>query len=96
MAAQFDTQLLRSIDYSLRWLAWAKTKDGQSGRNRPDWISFPWEQSPDDGIRGDAMLLDEAAEWLGWTDLIEAENQRRAEVGLPLIGDRAGTILPPL
>ena len=41
-----------------------------------------------------AMLLDDAAEWLGWTDLIEAENERRRESGLPVIGDRAGVIIP--
>ena len=36
------------------------------------------------------MELEEAADWLGWSDLIEAENTRRSEAGLPLIGAVAG------
>ena len=36
------------------------------------------------------MELEEAADWLGWSDLIESENTRRAEAGLPLIGAVAG------
>ena len=92
VAGQIDVQLLRSIDYSLRWLSWAKTKDGQAGRNRPEWVTFDWEKPARgaDGYRGDTMELEEAADWLGWSDLIEAENTRRSEAGLPLIGAVAG------
>ena len=38
------------------------------------------------------MDLDEAAEWLGWTDLIAEENERRRAAGLPLIGGKAGEL----
>lgn len=62
-----DTDLLRSVDVSLRWLVWAKTKDGQHGRNIPEPFLFPWEQDAADApIAGDSMTLDEAADWLQW------------------------------
>ncbi|NMM93488.1 DUF5361 domain-containing protein [Bifidobacterium oedipodis] len=32
---------MRSIEYSLRWLVWAKTKDGQKGRGKPKPIQPP-------------------------------------------------------
>lgn len=32
---------LQSIEYSLRWLVWAKTKDGQRNRKRPEPIPAP-------------------------------------------------------
>ena len=84
--AQVDTQLLRSMEYSLRWLAWAKTRDGENGRNRPGMVEFPWE-SPDDGdaVKGDPMTLEETADWLGWTAAIVDENRRRRDAGLPQI-----------
>lgn len=95
VAGQLDTQLLRSIEYSLRWLSWAKTKDGHAGRNRPEWVRFPWESAPrSDAMRGDSMGLDEAAEWLGWSDLVAEENRRRTASGLPLIGEHAGQLKP--
>lgn len=68
VAHTHDLELTRSIDHSLRWLVWAKTKDGEKGRNMPEPYRFPWEPEPDNGaIRGDAMTVDEAAEFLGWT-----------------------------
>lgn len=95
VAGQLDTQLLRSIEYSLRWLSWAKTEDGKRNRNRPEWVRFPWETpAKGDGFRGDSMDLDEAADWLGWTDLVAEENRRRADSGLPLIGGHAGELIP--
>lgn len=32
---------LQSIEYSLRWLVWAKTKDGQKGRKKPKPVTPP-------------------------------------------------------
>ena len=59
--------LLRSAEVSLRWLVWAKTKDGKAGRNIPEPFLFPWEKDPADAaIAGDSMTLDEAADWLKW------------------------------
>lgn len=62
-----STDLLRSIEVSLRWLVWAKTQDGQKGRNAPEPWLFPWEEPADEAIKGDAMTLAEAADWLKWS-----------------------------
>lgn len=62
-----DTDLLRSIEVSARWLVWAKTQDAKAGRNIPEPWLFPWEQPADEAIKGDAMTLDEAADWLQWS-----------------------------
>jgi hypothetical protein len=61
-----STDLLRSIEASLRWLQWAKTPDAPKGRNIPEPFLWPWEQPEDESIKGDAMTLDEAADWLKW------------------------------
>lgn len=37
---------LRSIEYSLRWLVWAKTKDGQKNRGKPKPTPAPSETAP--------------------------------------------------
>lgn len=64
--------MLRSIEYSLRWLAWTKTAAAERGRDVPEYHYFPWETKPDPGgWRGDAMTTDEADDFLGWTDLKE-------------------------
>ena len=60
-------ELSRGIEHSLRVLVWSKTKDAERGRNYPEPYLFPWEDQPVNGaIRGDAMTIDEAAEFLGW------------------------------
>lgn len=60
-------EMLRSVEWSLRWLVWAKTKDGARGQNVPEPYLFPWEDEPDaGGFRGDAMSTDEADRFLGW------------------------------
>ena len=38
-----DRQINADIANSLRWLVWAKTKDGQKNRNRPRMIEQPKE-----------------------------------------------------
>ena len=66
VAHTHDLELARSIDHSLRWLVWAKTKDGEKGRNVPEPYRFPWEPDERPAIRGDVMTTDEADEFLGW------------------------------
>ena len=40
-AIDYQTELLRSIEFSLRVLRWQRTDDGQHGRNRPEPIKLP-------------------------------------------------------
>ncbi|WP_417556246.1 DUF5361 domain-containing protein [Microbacterium sp.] len=58
----FETHLLADIADSLRFLGWAKTKDGQKNRNRPKPIPRPGMH----GLRSDiaAMPLDELKQFL--------------------------------
>ena len=37
---------LRSIEYSLRWLVWSKTKDGQKNRGKPKPTPAPGDITP--------------------------------------------------
>ena len=55
---------LRSIEYSLRVLAWQNTKDGHAGRNQPRPVETPAERAL---VRGRAEETDyrEIAERLG-------------------------------
>jgi len=65
-----DLELLRSVEHSLRWLVWSKTKSAPKGVDVPEYYRFPWESEPDDGaFKGDPMTTDEADDWLGWADL---------------------------
>lgn len=62
-----ESEFLRSIEYSMRWLVWAKTKDGSKGRNMPEPITFPWEESQSTQLfAADVMTTDEADAFLGW------------------------------
>ena len=68
--AQHQLYLARSMDMTLRWLQWSKTKDGTTGRNAPAAYRFPWEDEPDNGaIRGDVMTTEEADAFLEWGHL---------------------------
>jgi len=60
-----EAELLRSVEYSLRLLVWAKTKDGAKNRNHPDAVLFPWEK-PQAEYEFDVMTFDEANAFLGW------------------------------
>lgn len=42
---------MRSIEYSLRWLVWAKTKDGQKGRRKPKPVQAPGTSNRDSNRR---------------------------------------------
>lgn len=59
------TDLLRSVEFSLRVLAWQNTKDGATGRNAPQPVLFDWEKTRDE-YAGDVMPLDELKARLGW------------------------------
>ena len=60
--------LLAGVLDVLRWLQWAKTEDGEKGRNRPEPIPRPGMESEKPQFGGSAMSLHEATEWLGWGD----------------------------
>lgn len=49
---------------SLRWLIWAKTKDGQKGRNPPKPVPRPGVQQPE--RIGTKTPLAEMNTFLGW------------------------------
>ena len=72
-------ELLRSMEFSLRWLTWAKSKDGQKGINVPQPVDPPSKPKPkpvmalasgnDDEphVMGHAgVTLERMAEILGW------------------------------
>lgn len=54
--------MLRSIEYSARWLVWAQTKDGQKNRRRPQPIPSPAaaRPSPTEQAGRKTVLLDRA------------------------------------
>lgn len=56
--------LLSSIEYSLRWLCWAKTEDGAKGRNRPAPLATPATTSQEKRPEHPGMSKDELAEYL--------------------------------
>lgn len=57
---------LQSIEYSLRWLVWAKTKDGQKGHRKPKPVTAPGaKRKPKDGKgKGPRMTKRQLAEFL--------------------------------
>lgn len=59
--------MLRSAEYSQRWLQWAQTTDAEKKRNIPEPERLPWEPKPDALFKHESMTWDEAADWLGWT-----------------------------
>lgn len=61
-----EAELLRSVEYSLRLLVWAKTKDGAKNRNRPEPELFRWESKAEPMYEFDVMTVDEANAFLGW------------------------------
>lgn len=56
--------LLSSIEYSLRWLCWAKTEDGAKGRNRPTPLATPATTSQENRAEHPGMSKAELAEYL--------------------------------
>lgn len=55
---------LSSIEYSLRWLQWAKTKDGARGRNRPKPIRPEGEKKKRKATGGPRMSKTAIKEYL--------------------------------
>ena len=65
---------------ALRWLVWAKTKDGAAGRNRPQPIPRPGVTPPREVTRhgGNAGLpIEQMADWLGWDRTHDEGGMRR-------------------
>jgi hypothetical protein len=74
-----EVELLRSLEYTNRWLQWAKTSDasgetpkpapsGKRPRNIPKPVPLPWDPAPSaDESKPTAMTIDEANAWLGWS-----------------------------
>lgn len=63
-------EVMRAAEYALRLLLWSKTKDAETGRNRPKPIRFPWEPKIADAgfgdVRPDVLPVDEMRARLGW------------------------------
>lgn len=62
-----EADLLRAIEFNVRILAWQQSRDGQKGQNKPEAWTWPWESKPDKAFRGDPMTIEEARDWLGWS-----------------------------
>ena len=43
-----EVDLLREVEYGVRVLAWQKTADGSKGRNVPERLALPWDESAHD------------------------------------------------
>ena len=48
-------RLLWSVEYSLRVIAWQRTKDGSKGRNRPKPLQTPMERARNRRNRDEAI-----------------------------------------
>lgn len=72
-------ELLRSMEFSLRWLTWAQSKDAQKGVNAPTAIPGPTKPKPKPEMSlasgdqaephvmgGQGVTLERMAEILGW------------------------------
>lgn len=76
--ANDTVELLRSIEYSLRWLRWAKSKQAQHGAGMPKPHYWPWERAKaaqESGMRGDQLTWEQTLELL--------QNQGQKPSGLP-------------
>lgn len=63
----WQLELLRQIELSLRALDWRIVTLFKRGVRVPTPARFPWEEpGEDEAITGDAMTLEETADWLGW------------------------------
>lgn len=60
-----ELDMLRSVEFSLRWLKWAKTEDAKRSRNIPEPWLFEWEK-PVNEYAGDPMTVEEMNDFLGW------------------------------
>lgn len=63
-----EVEFLRSIEFRLRWLQWAKTGDAEKRRNVPELWPLPWDPKPKTSTyKGDALPVDELNKIIGWT-----------------------------
>ena len=60
-----ELELLRSAEMSLRVLVW--TRGRRKSKDYPAPYLFPWEDDPNEAIKGDLMTTDEIDDWLGWS-----------------------------
>ena len=63
-----EVEFLRSMEYSLRWLQWAQTRQGSRGLGSPKPIYWPWEREKaarDSGFRGDPLPWEQVLKMLG-------------------------------
>lgn len=64
-----DLELLRSVEYRLRWLQWVKTEDARRHpKSPPQPMPLPWDPEPEQtAYKGDALPIEELNDFLGWT-----------------------------
>lgn len=60
-----ELELSRRIEHALSILVWRKGR--QKSKDFPDPYMFPWEDDPNEAIKGDLMTTDEIDDWLGWS-----------------------------
>lgn len=67
-------ELQRALIFEVRKANFYLAKAAGYRVNEPEPYLFSWEQpDPDEGvIKGDAMDVEEAADWLGWTAEMKA------------------------
>lgn len=66
-----EVQFLRDVEYRLAWLMWAKTKDGDKGRNAPRPVPLTdaeKDAAKSESERYDAKTIDETLKFLGWEE----------------------------
>lgn len=65
-------ELSRARLYHLERVAFFTAKTAGYKTQEPEPYLFPWEEDPDEAIKGDSMEMDDAADWLGWTEEMRA------------------------
>lgn len=71
-------ELQRVQLYTLQRIAFFTGKRAGYRVKEPEPYYFPWEEDPDASIKGDAMTMEDADDWLGWTDEMKAHLERVA------------------
>ena len=64
--------------YTLQRIAFFTGKKAGFRVDPPDPYYFPWEEDPDAGIKGDAMTVEDADDWLGWDEEMKAHLNQAA------------------
>lgn len=61
-----ELELQRATLVTLQRIAFFAGKQAKFRVEEPGFYYFPWEEDPDAGIKGDAMSVEDADDWLGW------------------------------